>query len=167
MVRVYVTGTGHHTISWPTALLIVYGVLALITAVFALILAYHGDKPYKHVPERYRNRRWVKPLLPIIFVILPALLWPIVMISLGILIIGGFLFDKEDGIWKNMKSGRKEKDVEMGLGTDVRLNDQSTTEHNPAVTTNSTNTTTISEPPPAYTPRHCSCRLLLEGDVAR
>lgn len=167
MVRVYVAGTGHHTISWPTALLIVYGVLALIIAVFAFILAYHGDKPYRHVPERYRNRRWVKPVLPIIFIILPALLWPIVMVSLGVFIIGGFIFDKDDGIWKKMKGGMKEKDVEMGLGTDVSLNEQSTPEHNPAVTTNSANATTISEPPPVYMPRDCSCRLLSEGKTSQ
>lgn len=166
MVRVYVS-TGHHTISWPTALLIVYGVLAIITAVFATILAYHGGKPYKHVPEQYRNRPWVKPLFPIVFIILPALLWPIVLVGLGIFILGGFLFDKEDGIWNKMKGGREEKDVETGLGTDVRLNQQSTPEHNTAVKTKSANATTISEPPPAYTPRHCSCRLLLEGQIAR
>lgn len=165
MVRVYVTG--HQTISWPTALLIVYGILALITVVFALILVYHGDTPYRHVPERYRNRRWVKPLLPIILIILPALLWPIVMVGLGIFILGGLLFDKEDGVWKKMKDGRKEKDVEMGLGTDVCLNEWSTPEHNQAVTTNSANATTISEPPPAYTPRDYSRRLLLEGGIAR
>ncbi|KAI7776028.1 hypothetical protein LA080_005898 [Diaporthe eres] len=167
MVHVYVTGIGHHTISWPTALLIVYGVLALITAIFALILAYHGDKPYKHVPERHRNRRWVKYLLPIIFVILPALLWPIFMVGLGVFIIGGFIFDKEDGIWKKMKGGMKEKHVEMGLGTDVSPNEQSTPEHNPAVTTNSANATTISEPPPVYMPRDCSCILLSEGNISQ
>lgn len=166
MVRVFATGTGHHTVSWPIALLIVYGVLALITAVFALILAYHGDKPYRHVPERYRNRRWVKPLLPIIFIILPALLWPIVMVGLGIFILGGFIFDKQDGIWKNMKSGRKEKDVEMGLSTNVCVNEQSTHAHNPAITANSANVTTISEPPPAYTPRDPSRKLPLEREVA-
>lgn len=149
MVRVYVF-TGQHTISWPTAFLIVYGILALITTVFALILAYHGDKPFKNVPERYRNRPWMKPLLPIIFIILPALLWPIVMVGVGIIILWGSLF------------GRKEKDVEMGLGTDVRPIEQSTTERNAAITTNSADSTTIIEPPPAYTPHESSRRLLLE-----
>lgn len=162
MVRVYIF-TGQHTISWPTALLIVYGVLALITAIFAIILAYHGDKPFQHVPERYRNRPWAKPLLPIIFILLPALLWPIVMVGVGIIILWGLLFDKQNGIWKNMMDGRKKKDVEMGPGTDVRLNEQSTTERNPAITTNSANATTITEPPPAYTSHESSRRLLLEG----
>ncbi|KAG6355437.1 hypothetical protein INS49_003399 [Diaporthe citri] len=166
MVRVYYF-TGHNTISWPTVLLIVYGVLALITAVFALILAYHGDTPYRHVPERYRNRRWVKPLISIIFIILPALLWPIVMVGLGIFVIGCFLFDTEDGILKKMKGGRKEKDVEKGLGIDVSLNQQSTPEHNPAVTRNSANATTISELPPAHKPHDSSRRLLLDGEIAR
>lgn len=166
MVRVYVF-TGQHTISWPTALLIVYGILALITAVFALILAYHGDRPFKHVPDRYRNRPWMKPLLPVIFIILPALLWPIVMVGVGITILWGFLFHKQDGIRKNMKGGRKEKDVEMGLGTDVSPNEQSSTERNAAITTNSANATTMTEPPPAYIPRHPSRRQLLEGGIAR
>ena len=100
----------------------------------------------------------MKPLLPIIFIILPALLWPVVMVGVAIIIIWGFLFDKQDGIWKNMKGGRKEKDVEMGLGTDVRPNEQSTTEGNAAITTNSANATTITQPPPAYTPRDPSRR---------
>lgn len=162
MVRVYVF-TGQHTISWPTALLIVYGILSLITAVFALILAYHGDKPFKHVPERYRNRPWMKPLLPVIFIILPALLWPIVMVGVGIIILWGFLVNKHGGIGKNVKDSQKEKDVEMGLGTDVRPNEQSTTERNTAITTNLADATTVIEPPPAYTPRESSRRLLLEG----
>lgn len=160
MVRVYVF-TGQHTIGWPTALLIVYGILALITAAFALILAYHGDQPFKHVPERYRTRPWMKPLLPFIFIILPALLWPIVMVGVGIIILWGFLFDKQNGIRKNMKGGRKEKDVEMGLGTEVRPNERLTTERNAAITTNSAEATTITEPPPAYIPHESSRRLLL------
>lgn len=165
MVRVYYF-TGHYTISWPTAFLIIYGVLALITAIFALILAYHGEKPYKHVPKWFRNRRWVKPVFPMMFVILPALLWPLVMVSLGIFILGGFFFNKEDGMRKKMKGHRKEKDVEMDLGTDVRLNQQSILEHNPTVTKNLANATTISEPPPAYKSHGSSRRLLPEREIA-
>lgn len=166
MARVYIINS--QNIHWPLVLLIVYGVFVLITAAFALFLAYHGDKAYKHVPEQFRNRRWAKPLLPVIFVILPALLWPIVMVSLGALIIGAFLFNKKDGILKNMRGGRKEKDAEMGLGTDEPLIEQSTPEHNlAATTTSSANATTISEPPPAYTPHDDSRRLLLEGEISR
>lgn len=162
MVRVYVF-TGQHTISWPTALLIVYAILALISAVFALILAYHGDKLFKNVPERCRNRPWMKPLLPIIFIILPALLWPIVMVGVGIISFWGFLANKQDGIGKKMKDGQREKDVEMGLGTDARPNEQSATERNTAITTNLADANTITEPPPAYISHESSRRLLLEG----
>lgn len=166
MARVYLINS-QASIHWPVVLLIVYGILALMAAVFLLFLAYRGDKAYKHVPEQIRNRRWMKPLLPIIFVILPALLWPIVMVSVGAFVIGAFLFNKKDGVLKIMRGGKKEKDAEMGLELNETPIEQSTPEHNLAATTNSANATIISEPPPAYTPHDGSRRLLLEGQIPR
>lgn len=141
MAHLYITG--YYVTNWAKVLIIVYGVLALITLLLATILAYHGKPTYQQMPERYRNRHWVRPLLPILFIILPALLWPLVMVGTGVFILAVLFFDKDDGIWKKMRGNNKEKDVEKGQGTGVsNLNEQSSSEH----------ATTISKPSPTYQP---------------
>lgn len=145
--------TGSHSMSWPVALVIIYGVLFLVTAALATCLAYHGETPYAQMSERHRNRRWIRPLLPMIFILLPALLWPVIMVSMGLFIIGSLIFDKQDGIWKNMRGVKAKKDVEAGHATDEgALNAQASSRLNPSVTGNSGDVTNITEPPPAYTP---------------
>lgn len=158
---------GHPVMSWMIALAVVYAVLILITLVLAIRLAYHGDTPYQQMPERYRNRRWVRPLLPIIFIILPALFWPIVMIGTGVLIVAAFILHKNGGICKKMRGSSKEPDVEMGLQTNLgNLNEQPSSEHNPPANTHSETATIVSEPPPTYTP-HDRARRLPEEELAR
>lgn len=155
MVRIWVFGTGHNSMTWPVVLAIVYGVLFLMTAAFATYFAYFGRKPYAaQVSERHPNKRWIKPLLPVILILLPALLWPLVMVGVLLFVAGILCFDRQGGIWKNMRGAKREKDVEMGqLTDDGRLDAQASSQHCPPVTADSDNTTTtITEPPPAYNP---------------
>ncbi|KAL1851062.1 hypothetical protein Daus18300_012671 [Diaporthe australafricana] len=162
MVRIY---GSENTVSWPLILTIIYGIFVVVTAFLALLLTHRGGEPYQLMPERHRNRRWVKPLLPIIFIILPALLWPLVMVGIivtAICFVVYFLaFDTDSGIWRRMRGTNKGKDEESGPEADKDLpNVQSSSEHNRLGSEQQTETaTTISKPPPAYTPHSTPPRL--------
>lgn len=161
MIRIY---GSENTISWPIILAVIYGIFVIVTAILALILAYRGGESNPLVPERYRNRRWAKPLVLIIFVILPALLWPLVMVGVVVCavvsVIWVSVFDCDGGFWRKMRGSNKAKDVESGAGANSGLlNEQSSSECNQPAYRQPDNTTTISEPLPSYNPLATSRRL--------
>ncbi|KAI3400739.1 hypothetical protein diail_1948 [Diaporthe ilicicola] len=156
MANHYHTGGSVGTVSWPIALAIVYGVFVIATALLSAFLAYRGGKPYYRVmPERHRNRRWVKPLLPVIFIIIPALLWPVVMIGVLVSVLCVITFDKGEGIWRRLRSRDKAQPEEVELGHvagEGLSNEQSPAENTRPASLHTDNAATISEPPPAYRP---------------
>lgn len=151
-VNVWVSG-GTPIVPWAIALYVIYGVLFFITAVLATLFAYEGNTPYEQMPEKYRNHRWMKLLLLVIFILFLALLWPVIMVGVPLLVICALISNKDASIWKGLRRKHAKKDEETGQGAeDSVLNSQASSEYSPSATTTQNQNTTISEPPPAYTP---------------
>lgn len=108
-------------VSLTTELAIVYVAVALVTAFYAIRLAFEGEIPYKQMPEQYRNRRWVKPFLPIIFIILPALLWPIFMLSIVIMVVVCNILANRDEAKREKELSKNTIDIELGLESHAGL----------------------------------------------